>query len=163
MTAGFRRMAARRSSPCKLLIIVLHPNREHRRDAYATLGSASSWAEIRSIVPVGRGYFPHNPRHFVPGYYQPVPPGQKPFGPRAPRLKLTRMGVRPYLRRCAGTPRERIRFNLIRNKSLPVSPLLERFLDRSDLNSELTWGLLLVLVAVLGNGCFTIRITEQNN
>ena len=31
-------------------------------------------------------------RHFVPGYYQPVPPGQKPFGPRAPRLKLTRMG-----------------------------------------------------------------------
>ena len=25
--------------------------------------------------------------HFVPGYYQPVPPGQKPFGPRALRLK----------------------------------------------------------------------------
>ena len=45
--------------------------------------------------PAGRGYFPHNPRHFVPGYYQPVPPGQKPFGPRAPRLKLTRMGARP--------------------------------------------------------------------
>src|SRR5208283_976724 len=22
-------------------------------------------------------------RHFVPGYYQPVPPGQRPFGPRA--------------------------------------------------------------------------------
>src|SRR5271166_2634920 len=52
-------------------------------------------AEIRSIVPLGRGYFPHNPRHFVPGYYQPVPPGQKPFGPRAPRLKLTRMGACP--------------------------------------------------------------------
>src|SRR5271166_3308263 len=64
----------------------------------STLGSASSWAEIRSIVPLGRGYFSHNPRHFVPGYYQPVPPGQKPFGPRAPRLKLTRMGACPYRR-----------------------------------------------------------------
>ena len=41
MTAAYRRMAARRSSPCKLLIIVLHANREHRRDAYATLGSAT--------------------------------------------------------------------------------------------------------------------------
>ena len=30
-------MAARRSSPCKLLIIVLHANREHRRDAYASM------------------------------------------------------------------------------------------------------------------------------
>ena len=43
-------------------------------------------------------------------------------------------GARPYLRRCAGTPRKRIRFNLIRNKSLPASPLLERFLDRVVLN-----------------------------
>ena len=34
-------MAPRRSSPCKLLIIVLHANREHRRDAYATIGSAT--------------------------------------------------------------------------------------------------------------------------
>src|SRR5271165_7638543 len=41
MAAADRRMAARRSSPCKLLIIVLHANREHRRDAYATLGSAT--------------------------------------------------------------------------------------------------------------------------
>src|SRR5271165_683973 len=41
MTAAHRRMAARRSSPCKLLIIVLYANREHRRDAYATLGSAT--------------------------------------------------------------------------------------------------------------------------
>jgi hypothetical protein len=22
------------------------------------------------------GYFPHDPRHFVPGYYRAVPPGQ---------------------------------------------------------------------------------------
>src|SRR5271166_6450767 len=41
MTAADRRMAARRSSPCMLLIIVLDANREHRRDAYATLGSAT--------------------------------------------------------------------------------------------------------------------------
>ena len=47
-------------------------------------------------------------------------------------VEADQAGARPYLRRCAGTPRKRIRFNLIRNKSLPVSPLLERFLDRSD-------------------------------
>src|SRR5271166_4003583 len=35
-----------------------------------------------SIVPLGRGYFPHDSRHFVPGYYQPVPPGQKPLAHR---------------------------------------------------------------------------------
>src|SRR5271165_524403 len=52
-------------------------------------------------------------------------------------------GARPYLRRCAGTPRERIRFNLnlIRNKSLPVSPLLERFLDRSEMLAYCASGL----------------------
>ena len=33
-------------------------------------------AKIGSIVPLGRGYFPHDPRHFVPGYYRAVPPGQ---------------------------------------------------------------------------------------
>jgi hypothetical protein len=40
-------MAARRSSPCKLLTIVLHANREHRRDAYATLGSAMKTCSVR--------------------------------------------------------------------------------------------------------------------
>ena len=39
-------------------------------------------AEIGSIVPLGRGYFPHDSRHFVPGYYRAVPPGQKPFALR---------------------------------------------------------------------------------
>jgi hypothetical protein len=34
--------------------------------------------EIGSIVPLGRGYFPNYSRHFVPGYYRAVPPGQKP-------------------------------------------------------------------------------------
>ena len=33
-------------------------------------------AKIGSIVPLGRGYFPHNPRHFVPNYYRAVPPGE---------------------------------------------------------------------------------------
>src|SRR5271165_1015820 len=37
MTAACRRMAPRQSSHCKLLIIVLHANREHRRDAYASM------------------------------------------------------------------------------------------------------------------------------
>src|SRR5271165_912325 len=41
MTAVDRRMAPVRSSSCKFLIIVLHANREHRRDAYATSGSAT--------------------------------------------------------------------------------------------------------------------------
>src|SRR5271165_1808957 len=41
MKAAYRRMAPVRSSPCKLLIIFLHANQEHRRDAYATLGSAT--------------------------------------------------------------------------------------------------------------------------
>jgi hypothetical protein len=40
-------------------------------------------AQIGSIVPLGRGYFPPDSRHFVPGYYRAVPPGQKPFAHRA--------------------------------------------------------------------------------
>jgi hypothetical protein len=34
---------------------------------------------MTSTVPPGRSRFTSIPRHFVPGYYQPVPPGQKPF------------------------------------------------------------------------------------
>ena len=48
--------------------------------------------EIGSIVPLGRGYFPHDSSHFVPGYYRAVPPGQKPF---ALRIILALMGVKP--------------------------------------------------------------------
>jgi hypothetical protein len=33
-------------------------------------------ANLGSIVPLGWGYFPDNPRHFVPGYYRAVLPGQ---------------------------------------------------------------------------------------
>ena len=35
---------------------------------------------MTSTVPPGRSRFTSIPRPFVPGYYQPVPPGQKPFG-----------------------------------------------------------------------------------
>ena len=38
--------------------------------------------------------FPHDSRHFVPGYYRAVPPGQKAFAPAAPQVKLTLMGGR---------------------------------------------------------------------
>jgi len=34
-------------------------------------------AEIGSIVPLGRGFLLIISRHFVPGYYRAVPPGQK--------------------------------------------------------------------------------------
>jgi hypothetical protein len=44
-------------------------------------------AKIGSTVPLGRGYFPNNPRHFVPGYYRAVPPGQIPFALSAPGSK----------------------------------------------------------------------------
>src|SRR5580700_4868039 len=33
-------------------------------------------SRIGSIVPLGRGHFPRDSRHFVPGYYRAVPPGQ---------------------------------------------------------------------------------------
>jgi hypothetical protein len=36
-----------------------------------------------STVPPGRGLSASLPRHFVPGYDQPVPPGQKPFAHRS--------------------------------------------------------------------------------
>jgi hypothetical protein len=32
-------------------------------------------AKTGSIVPPGRGYFPHDTRHFVPGFYRAVPLG----------------------------------------------------------------------------------------
>ena len=38
--------------------------------------------------------FPPDSRHFVPGYYRAVPPGQKAFAPGAPQVKLTLMGGR---------------------------------------------------------------------
>jgi hypothetical protein len=40
---------------------------------------ASNLSEIRSIVPLGWGYFPHASRYFVPGYDHAVPLGQNRF------------------------------------------------------------------------------------
>ena len=53
------------------------------RKRQALLLKSSGSDGIGSIVPLGRGYFPHDSRHFVPGYYRAVPPGQKP-SPRRP-------------------------------------------------------------------------------
>jgi len=50
---------------------------------------------MTSTVPPGRGLSASLPRHFVPGYYQPVPPGQKPLTHRAPRIKLALVGRAP--------------------------------------------------------------------
>jgi hypothetical protein len=43
--------------------------------------------------PARRGYFPHDSRHFVPGYYRAVPPGQKPFAHRIASYYLSAYGV----------------------------------------------------------------------
>jgi hypothetical protein len=51
-------------------------------------------AEIGSIVPLGRGYFPRQPRHFVPGYYRAVPPGQNTLERRG--FKLAFYGLKPW-------------------------------------------------------------------
>jgi len=42
-------MAAQRSWPCKLLLIVLHPNREHRRDAYASMKPSLSRLAVKIV------------------------------------------------------------------------------------------------------------------
>jgi hypothetical protein len=51
-------------------------------------------AKIDSIVPLGRGYFTDDPRHFVPGYDRAVPPGQIHSTAEA-LLKLALMGFNP--------------------------------------------------------------------
>jgi hypothetical protein len=43
--------------------------------------------------PVGTGYFSHDSRHFVPGYYRAVPPGLKPFAHRSASHYLSAYGV----------------------------------------------------------------------
>jgi hypothetical protein len=47
---------------------------------------------IGSIVPLGRRYFTHDSRHFVPGYDRAVPPGQNHSPIEAPRNCLALMG-----------------------------------------------------------------------
>jgi hypothetical protein len=50
---------------------------------------------MTSTVPTGRGLSASLSRHFVPGYDQPVPPGQKPFAYLGPRIELALMGFQP--------------------------------------------------------------------
>jgi hypothetical protein len=50
---------------------------------------------MASIVPLGRGYFPHDSRHFVPGYHRASPPGQKPSPLKA--IRIIRLWVEPGL------------------------------------------------------------------
>jgi hypothetical protein len=56
-----------------------------------------AWVAMqRGRVPLGRGYFLHDPRHFVPGYYRAVPPGQNPIRHRNashPRIILALMNA----------------------------------------------------------------------
>jgi hypothetical protein len=47
-----------------------------------------------STVPPGRGYFPDDPRDFVPGYDRAIPPGRKPFHYRSARIKLALMRLK---------------------------------------------------------------------
>jgi hypothetical protein len=51
-----------------------------------------------SDSPLWDGLSGSLPRHFVPGYYQPVPPGRKALAYPGPRIKLPPMGGTPYLR-----------------------------------------------------------------
>jgi hypothetical protein len=64
-------------------------SRFDRRMAFVPGGRSKSL--IGSIVPLGRGYS-HDSRHFVPGYYRAIPPGQKPSPIEVPRIILALMG-----------------------------------------------------------------------
>ena len=52
-------------------------------------------AEIGSIVPLGRGNFPHDSRHSEPGYDCAVPPGQNHSPIEVPRNFLIAYGLNP--------------------------------------------------------------------
>jgi hypothetical protein len=79
--AAMQRGASRRDGRCRCQSEVYNPANASWRDAVLFGDSAQEMArasKIGSIVPLGPGYFPHNARHFVPGYYRAVPPEQKP-------------------------------------------------------------------------------------
>jgi len=68
------------STRCRLLragaLSLAHAGAQFRRQISVGLTRTST-------VPPGRDLSASLPRHFVPGYYQPVPPGQKPFAHRS--------------------------------------------------------------------------------
>jgi hypothetical protein len=53
--------------------------------------------DLISIVPLGRGHFPHDSRHFVPGHYRAVPPYKSHSPIEAPDNYLSAYGVNPGL------------------------------------------------------------------
>ena len=59
------------------------------------LSLASNLSRDRFNRPAGTGYFPHDSRHIVPGYYLAVPPGQRPFAHRSASHYLSAYGFQP--------------------------------------------------------------------
>jgi hypothetical protein len=58
-------------------------DRSQARSAWVAMqkGPVPEGRPIGSIVRLGRGYFPDDSRHFVPGYDRAVPPGQNCHSP----------------------------------------------------------------------------------
>jgi hypothetical protein len=54
-----------------------------------------SVSRIGSIVPLGRGRFPRDSRHFVPGYYRACPSGTKPIAIEVPRIVQRKSPLNP--------------------------------------------------------------------
>jgi hypothetical protein len=50
--------------------------------------------------PAGTGLFPHDSRHFVPGYYRALPPGQSHSPIETPRIILAPIGLKPWAESC---------------------------------------------------------------
>jgi hypothetical protein len=63
-------------------------DRSQARSAWVAMqkGPVPEGRSIGSIDPLGRGYFPDDSRHFVPGYYRALSPGQKHSPVEAPRI-----------------------------------------------------------------------------
>ena len=53
-----------------------------KRVCFTFLLLAPYLSQDRFNRPAGTGLVPHDSRHFAPGYYRAVPPGQKPFAHR---------------------------------------------------------------------------------
>ena len=77
------------STRCRLLRVgalsLAHAGAAFRRQIISEL-------TMPSTVPPGRGLSASLPRHFVPGYYRAVPPGQNHSPSEAPRIKPALMG-----------------------------------------------------------------------
>jgi hypothetical protein len=68
----------------------LSPGMSKRQRVECSCASETPGTPVESLGPMGSvqssrwdGLFPYDSRHFVPGYYRAVPPGQKPFAHRS--------------------------------------------------------------------------------